>query len=342
MTRSAEGRAWRPTRSDTLRGDLGVRNLLKQLRPLADVVLAPFAVPAALLMKLIRRVGVDHLPLCKRVLLGVGVFPIRSHYYEPQFDMRGQPRIDTGDRDLPGLDMNVRRQLAVLEHFRFGSELERLDGPLADGRPFQFANGFFGTGDADYWYQIIRTRRPRRLIEIGSGQSTRIAIAAIDQNRRIDPEYSCWHVCVEPYENPWLEATGVELVRTRVEELDPSFFSSLGAGDILFIDSSHVIRPTGDVLFEYLQLLPRLDIGVLVHIHDIFTPRQYPASWIVDEVKFWNEQYLVEAFLSHNTSWEITGALNHLYHRHRDQLRLACPHLSDKQEPASFYIERVR
>ena len=319
-----------------------MRNILKRFRPAADVVLVLFAIPAALVMKLIRRVGVEQLPLCKQVLLRVGVFPIRSHYYEPQFDMRGERSFGTNDRHLPGLDLNIGRQLAVLDELTFGSEVERLERPLADGQPFDFANGMFGAGDAEYWYQTIRARRPRHIIEIGSGQSTRLAVAAIEQIRRIDPEYSCRHVCIEPYENTWLETAGVELVRSRVEEIDPSFFSILQAGDILFIDSSHVIRPTGDVLFEYLELLPRLKVGVIVHIHDIFTPRQYPASWVVDEVKFWNEQDLVEAFLSHNTSWEVIGALNHLYHRHRDRLLAVCPFLTDDQEPRSLYIERTR
>jgi hypothetical protein len=304
-------------------------------------VLVPFAVPGALVLKLIRRVGVEHLPLCKQVLLRIGVFPIRAHYYEPQFDLRREPSFGTQDRHLPGIDLNVRRQLEMLDVL--GGLAGTTDVQLAnDGEPFDVANGMFGAGDAEYWYLTVLARRPRRIIEIGAGQSTRVAIAAVDRIRQLDPSYSCRHVCVEPYENPWLDSAGVDVMRTRVEAIDPAFFSVLTAGDIVFIDSSHIIRPTGDVLFEYLELLPRLAVGVLVHVHDIFTPRNYPATWMVDEVKFWNEQYLLEAFLSHNTSWEIVGALNYLYHHHRDRLGDVCRFLDDGHEPRSLYIERVR
>ena len=79
--------------------------------------------------------------------------------------------------------------------------------------------------------------------------------------------------------------------------------------DILFIGSSHVIRPQGDVLFEYLELLPTLKRGVIVHVHDIFSPRDYPQSWLLDEVRLWNEQYLLEAFLTDNEHWKSNGII---------------------------------
>lgn len=99
------------------------------------------------------------------------------------------------------------------------------------------------------------------------------------------------------------------MIRQGVEDVDKSLFSELGKDDILFIDSSHIIRPQGDVLFEYLELLPVLRAGVIVHVHDIFSPREYPKELVMDEVKFWNEQYLLEAFLTSNHEWRIVGAL---------------------------------
>lgn len=129
-----------------------------------------------------------------------------------------------------------------------------------------------------------------------------MAIEALKKNRDEDPSYNCEHVCIEPYEMPWLETVDVSVVRKKVEEVELEFFSQLQKNDILFIDSSHVIRPQGDVVFEYLELLPSLNIGVVVHIHDIFSPKNYLAEWLQDDVRFWNEQYLLEAFLSHNNS----------------------------------------
>ena len=112
-----------------------------------------------------------------------------------------------------------------------------------------------------------------------------------------------------------------------MKTLPVSLFCDLEENDILFIDSSHMIRPEGDVLFEYLQILPSLKQGVIVHLHDIFSPRNYPHSWLVDDVKFWNEQYLLEAFLTHNASWKVIGALNFLHHNHHHELKQVAPFL---------------
>src|SRR5204862_1583914 len=120
---------------------------------------------------------------------------------------------------------------------------------------FRMNNTSFESGDAEYFYNLIRLKKPRRLVEIGSGQSTLLAIKALNKNKSEVAGYQCAHVCIEPYELPWLEKTGTEIIRQRVEDVDWTFFSKLAANDILFIDSSHVIRPQGDVLYEYLELL---------------------------------------------------------------------------------------
>jgi hypothetical protein len=101
-----------------------------------------------------------------------------------------------------------------------------------------------------------------------------------------------------------------------------------------------VIRPQGDVICEYLEILPILRSGVVVHIHDIFTPRDYLEEWVLKSVLLWNEQYLVEAFLSNNPQWVIISALNYLKHRHFDALKRVCPFLSPDREPGSLYIQK--
>src|SRR5690606_29222842 len=98
---------------------------------------------------------------------------------------------------------------------------------------------------------------------------------------------------------------GVEVLRKKVEDIPLEYFRQLQPNDVLFIDSSHVIRPQGDVLYEFLELLPDLPSGVFVHIHDIFTPFDYPEDWVKDHVRLWNEQYLLEAFLSFNRDFRI-------------------------------------
>ncbi len=169
-----------------------------------------------------------------------------------------------------------------------------------------------------------------------------MAMEALKKNRDEDRSYNSEHVCIEPYEMPWLETVDVSVVRKKVEEVKLEFFfTAAKKNDISFIDSSHVIRPQGDVLFEYLELAPSLNVGVVVHIHDIFSPKNYLAEWLQDDVRFWNEQYLLEAFLSHNNSWEIIGALNFLRRKHYDELKLTAPFLSPGREPGSFYLQKT-
>jgi len=306
-----------------------------------DLVLALFVLPAAALLKLVRRIGVKRLPVCRSIFFGVGVFPIRDHYYEPQFDNRNMRRPPSQDRPLPGVDWNEAGQLSFLDKLTYADELRALPRQRDASGGFHLDNGAFESGDAEYLYQVIRATKPRRIFEIGSGHSTLIAKMALDRNRADDPGYGCRHVCIEPYEMPWLEGAGVEVMRQKAEDVDLAFFAELDTDDLLFIDSSHMIRPGGDVLFEYLELLPTIRPGVLVHIHDIFSPKDYLRAWLVDEVRLWNEQYLLEAFLTENDKWEVLGAVNYLQHHHHDRLRAVAPFLTPDREPGSFYIRKV-
>lgn len=276
--------------------------------------------------------------------MNVGVMPLLNHYYEPQFDYRFSTRRFSDDRHLPGIDWNTEGQLDVLDKMTFSEELAdipRTRPHPANDLQFYMENDAFESGDAEYWYQFIRWSRPRRIFEIGSGNSTLMAIQAIRRIREQQPEYRCQHVCIEPYEMPWLERSGVEVIRKKVEDVELAFFSQLQANDILFIDSSHIIRPQGDVLFEFLEILPTLNRGVFVHVHDIFSPKNYPKEWLADGVKFWNEQYLLEAFLSQNPNWKIVGALNYLKHNYYERLKSVAPFLTPEREPGSFYMQKI-
>ena len=309
--------------------------------PKFDFLLALLCYPAGYMLKRIRSNGIQHFPKCKAALLAVGVFPIRNTYYEPLFDERLLKNDLFKDRFLPGIDWNAEEQLHLLDSCSFSDELSVL--PLEKGEDphsFYLNNGYFSAGDAEFWYNLIRLKKPARIFEIGSGHSTLMAVRALRKNREEDTGYNCKHVCVEPFANPWLDTLGVGIVRRRAEDLGVEFFQELGPDDILFIDSSHMIKPQGDVLFEYLQLLPSLSKGVTVHIHDIFSPKDYTAQLIRQEVKFWNEQYLLEAFLTNNPDWKIIGALNWLHHNHYPAFRAACPYVLPENEPGSFYIQK--
>lgn len=318
-----------------------MKTLLFKILPIVDLLLVPFLLPAAGLMKLVRRIGVQRLPFCKQALLKVGVFPLREHYYEPQFNFPELSQPLDQDRKLIGVTWNPQEQVALLDSFTYADELSNLAMQKGEELNFYLHNNSFEAGDAEYWYQLLRAKKPKRIIEIGSGHSTLMASKALKKNSEQDPAYRCHHVCIEPYEMPWLEKTGVTVVRKKVEDVALDFFAELEENDVLFIDSSHMIRPQGDVLFEYLELLPSLKRGVIVHIHDIFTPRNYPAKWVVNEVRFWNEQYLLEAFLSDNQRWTILGALNHLHHHHAEAFKRVAPFVKPANEPGSFYIQKI-
>lgn len=309
---------------------------------LRDVVLLVFAVPSGFVLWGVRRIGLHRLPLTRSALVRIGVLPIRRHYYDPFVTAEDLRYPLDQERPLPGIDWNLPEQLALLQSMIFAAETADFGAHDRPALTYRTGNDSFESGDAEYLYQIIRLKKPRRIFEVGSGHSTLVARQAIRKNLEESPGLTCKHLCIEPYEMPWLESSGVTVIRQRLETIDRALFSELQADDLLFIDSSHIIRPQGDVLTEYLEIIPTLRPGVIVHIHDIFTPRDYPDAWVRGRMLLWNEQYLLEAFLSGNRDWKVIGALNLLRHRYYDEMQRVCPHLTPDSEPGSFYIQRIR
>lgn len=306
-----------------------------------DLVSLPLTYLSGLWLSSVRR-WLHRLPLTRKLLRTIGVLPVRHHYYEPVVFPGDLRRPLTTERPLPGLDLNVEEQLELLEKFHFNLELANLPLEESVTGSFYYHNKFFESGDAEFLFNMIRHFKPANIIEVGGGYSTLMTRYAIKRNIEDHDTYSCNHICVEPYEQAWLERSGPKVIRKRVELLDPGFFGVLGKNDFLVIDSSHVVRPQGDVLFEYLELLGTLKSGVIIHAHDIFTPRDYPQQWVIDESKLWTEQYLLEAFLSYNPGFRVIGALNYLWHNYRQHLTRVCPILAQEpnREPASFWFVR--
>lgn len=323
-----------------------MKNLLvkigAKLLPILDVLLAPVTYLSAIWFLVIRAGGIDRARISKRIFLNVGVFPIRDHYYEPLFNA-SQIRFTNGQRNLPGFSLNTYEQLSLLSKFTYYKELALLPLNKPEHLQYYYNNPSFFAGDAEYLYCMIRHFKPRNIIEIGSGFSTLMMLEAVKKNQSEDTSYSCEIKCVEPYEMDWLESTGVKVIRKQVQHLDVSFFNSLGTSDILFIDSSHIIRPDGDVLFEYLEVLPVINSGVIVHIHDIYTPYDYPRENYEKHIVFINEQYLVEAFLSHNSQFKIIGAVNYLKQEYFSELSSRFPILESQpnKEPRSLWLKKI-
>ena len=318
-----------------------MKNKIKKIvKNIIDLAYSILIIPAAYILVLFRKLGTRRLPVTTSRLKKIGVFPIINHYYEPLFDDTLLSKSLDEDRYLPGIDFNISSQLNILNNLTYSNELSSLNleknGEALDS--FCIRNGSFESGDADFLYQLIRHIKPRKVIEIGSGNSTKIARLALKQNN-IETGATFEHICVEPYEQPWLEhLEGVTVIRELIENTKFNWTNELDAGDLLFVDSTHIIRPQGDVLKEYLEIFPMLKVGVFVHIHDIFTPKDYPKSWVIEEVRFWNEQYLLEALLSNSNRYEVIAALNFLKHNHFDKLKQVCPYLTKEDEPGSFYF----
>lgn len=279
----------------------------------------------------------------EKIFSDLGILPILDHYYQPLINPKKHLKKSLrADRNLKGIDWNIEKQLGILHQFHFSEELKKFPLEKQTDTEYYYNNNMYSSGDSEYLYNMVRLFKPKRIIEIGSGNSTLMVINAIQKNKIEHSEYQCQHICVEPYEQPWLEKVKVELKRNKVEEIDLSFFKMLEENDILFIDSSHVIRPQGDVLFEILEILPILNPGVFIHIHDIFTPKDYLDEWIYEDKKLWNEQYLLEAFLSFNPNFEIIGAVNYLSHNHKEIFEKKCPVFKSQpgREPGAFWIRK--
>lgn len=305
---------------------------------LVDLCLFPLMLLSVPLFRMIRRYGVKYFPLSRFLFLKQGVFPIRDHYYEPLFQLPKD--FEGGKKRELQLTLSLEKQLQGLNRLQYSEELKTFPETAVTGG-FYVRNPNFGPGDWDLYYLLIRNHQPRNIIEIGSGFSTLVAHEAIRKNRQEGVLTKM--TCIEPYENQWLETLpDITLIRQTVETVSPDLFETLEENDILFIDSSHVIRPEGDVLFEYLTVLPRLKKGVIIHVHDIFTPRHYRSDWLDTEFRFWNEQYLLEAFLYFNDHFEIMYAANFLKKEACEDTARVLTSLTQNDEPSSFWMRKVK
>ena len=159
---------------------------------------------------------------------------------------------------------------------------------------------------------MLRYSKPRRLVEVGSGYSSKVTI---ETNRRfLNNSVKCQFV--EPYPSGFLkEVAGDAVIESPVQDVPLEIFSTLEAGDILFIDSSHVSKVGSDVNFIFFHILPILRPGVRIHFHDVFYPFEYPEEWIL-QGKAWNEDYLLRAFLQFNREFKIELFPNYLMQFH--------------------------
>jgi predicted O-methyltransferase YrrM len=252
--------------------------------------------------------------------LGIHVTPV--HFYQPIPDTRTLPD-DLWNRNELLVDMRESEQLTLLESFtQYRNEFQTI--PTKDRMICSI--------DAEVLYCMVMIFNPKRVVEIGSGDSSFVVRKALTDKGTGEL------TCIEPY--PRKDLNGIDVIPKKVQEIPLSYFESLESGDILFIDSSHVLSIGSDVQYELFSILPRLKAGVLVHFHDIFIPAEYPKQWIYGLRRFWTEQYAVNAFLMYNHCWKVLWGSHFMHLKNSDKLELIFPKYKPFM-PSSLWITRL-
>ena len=271
-----------------------------------------------------------------------------GHFYSPVVNPSElQNRLDELYPAKPvihGIEFNPDSHTQLIQHAlsKYMAEYDYPEfGPGDASLDFFYTrNSQFSWLDSRALFCFLRHWQPRRIVEVGSGYSS-LLIADV-KKRFLTPDTVVQSV--EPFPRPFLRRTdlGLELIEKRVQEIPIEFFTSLEAGDLLFIDSSHVCKTGSDVNYLYLQILPQLKRGVRIHIHDIFFPHDYLREWVIDENRSWNEQYLLQALLMFSNGFKVIFGNSYAFYEFPEQIVAALNHPKGHGfGGGSFYIERV-
>ena len=255
-----------------------------------------------------------------------------GHFYSP-LTTSGDVDRALSWTDAPGIDLAEERQRTLAVRLR-----PVLDEP-SSGPRYIAENSMYGPADAAIYRGMLRELRPTRVIEVGSGYSTAAALDEADVN----PHLSELEItCIEPFPERLLGLLGgadrkrIELITEPVQAVSLDLYEKLRPRDVLFIDSTHVVKPGSDVVWLVLHVLPRLPAGVVVHFHDIFWPFSYPAEWLRQH-RDWSEAYLLHAFLLGNANWEIMLFSSWLW-QHQHQF---VPAGLAREEPGSLWLQKT-
>jgi Methyltransferase domain len=278
-----------------------------------------------------------------------------GHFYSPFPDPEEfERRVDTlwnTDRDPIGIDLRETHQLALFETLAdildddlpFPAELAEAGGK-SEPR-YYFDNPAYSWSDALVLHAMLRHIRPRRVVEVGSGYSSAMTLDTTERWLDGSPHGPVELVFVEPY--PELlrsllrrgDESRVTIHEVAVQDVPLDVFESLGAGDVLFVDSTHVVKAGSDVNHLMFEVFPRLAKGVWIHLHDIFFPFEYPPDWI-REGRAWHEAYLLRALLTGNDAFEIRWFQNFMWSRHQQLLEGRLPAMG-KNPGGNIWLEKV-
>ena len=277
----------------------------------------------------------------------VRLFVPPGHFYSPVVDPRlVEDRIPAERaavlRALPGVELDLQRMTRFwTDHLAPHARTTPFPETPSPSHRYHFQNPAYGYGDATTLRAMILHHRPRRLIEVGSGWSSACTLDTLDE-AGLATEVTF----IEPYpqllrELMWpADRERVEILEAPVQEVPLSRFDVLEENDILFIDSTHVLKTGSDVVHELGEILPRLKPGVVIHIHDVFYPFEYPREWAVVENRSWNELYALRAFLAFNRSFEVVFFNDFFAQLARPVLERDCPSFL-KNTGGAIWLRRV-
>jgi predicted O-methyltransferase YrrM len=313
-----------------------IKIIIKRFCIIFDLLIFPFCLLAGIIFKIYRNLGVSDLGLTTKLLRWLEIFPIRNHYYEPQFI-----HDNVNFNKKKNIKINLDNANKLIKKFKFSHELKKMSLEKKKSKfGFLINNGFFGRGDFEFLYQFIRLSNPKKIIEIGSGYSSIIAYEAITKNFETKKK-SCKMICIDPGNINQLKILKkIKFYKKKIEEVNINIFKELNKNDLLIIDTTHVIKPSGDVLKIYNEIMPILKKGVNIMIHDIYLPYEYPKDLLNKQVLFWNEQYLLENLLN-SKSYKILSPLYYLMKNNYKQLKEVCSYLKFSSRPCSFYIKKI-
>jgi hypothetical protein len=267
-----------------------------------------------------------------------------GHFYSPipsAEDIANFENREVAVTSIAGFDLNETRQLELLQHFAALYPAVPFTDEAQPGYRYRYANSSYAYADAIFLHAMLRHFRPRRLIEIGSGYSSAVTM---DTNEHfLGGSLRCSFI--EPYPELLIRLMkptdhgSVTVIPKKLQDVQLELFEDLDAGDVLFIDSTHVSKVMSDVNRIFFDILPRLRRGVLVHIHDVFYPFEYPLEWL-REGRAWNEQYLLRAFLQFNRSFTIRLFGHYIIHRHAAWFREHMP-LCEMNPGGAIWLERT-
>lgn len=268
-----------------------------------------------------------------------------GHFYSPIPDVdqilaQSDRIFAPASATVPAVALNSQEQLALLDQLAFYiADQPFADSPTPDLRHY-FDNPYYRHADGLFLHSMMRHFRPKRIIEVGSGFSSALMLDTDDRflNRSIqftfvEPNTQRLRQLLRPG-----DSDRTKILEKEVQQVPLELFTSLAAGDMLFVDSSHVAKVGSDLNHLLFRVLPVLHVGVIVHFHDIFYPFEYPKDWIIGGIA-WNEAYLLRAFLQFNDTFGILLFNDYLGQFHREALQQRAP-MALRDTGGSLWLHR--